>query len=222
MLIRHDFGPEGVAYVRSYLERNDRFGRRLGSLLAGRDIEAGTTWAFVPAASSPRWRVDFEHGGLFPHRGPPVQSEDGVLVPVFDPSLDPQITAGVAGLFSRPSASPRLLCVEQAYARRTDPWLAERPDEDVFFYGDDVYAYATADAPIEQATRLLGGATWQPNVGIVTVLPDGLQEMRKREPISPEALGDMAAAAIAIVVGAWDGEGLLFWEPEEGGDSADP
>jgi len=62
-LVRHEFGPEGIAYLRTYLASNDGFGKRLGRLLGGRNLDAGTTWAFVPAGSSRQKRVDFQQGG---------------------------------------------------------------------------------------------------------------------------------------------------------------
>lgn len=207
--MRHDFGPEGSAYVLTYL----RASGRLGPLLRQRDIESGATWALVPSASPPDQRADFAHGGLFPAPGPPIPAPQGVLAPKFDPSSDPQITSALSRLLSRSHATQRLLCVELAYARRTDPHVAACPSGQMFVCGDDVYAYATAANPMAPIARRLGGATWQPNVGIVTHLPHGLD--LPLGVVDPEALEAMAGAATAIIVGAWDAEGLLFWEPRD-------
>lgn len=117
-LVRHDFGPEGTAYVRSYLRSNEAFGKRLGRLLARRDLEAGTTWALVPADSSPQQRLRLK-AGLFPDAGPPVALEHGYLTPKFDPSSHAQFRRALGDLLSLPSGSPRLLCVEWAYGERT-------------------------------------------------------------------------------------------------------
>ena len=207
-LVRHEFGGDGVAYLRSYLQSNGAFGKRLGPLLARRDLEAGKTWALVPDDSPPHQRTDFE-SGLFPDASPPMRVKQGYLVQKFDASAHPQVRQAVADLLSKPGPLPRLLCVEWAYARRTAPW----PDQEIFFCGDDVYGYQGADPAFEGVEWVPGGATWEPNVGMVTALPPGFEEIPHRQSITPETLEEMAAAAVAIIVGAWDGEAPLFWEP---------
>ncbi len=95
--------------------------------------------------------------------------------------------------------------------RRTDPVLGGMADSQLFFCGDDVYWYATE---FTEGACLRPGATWDPNVGMVTVLPPGSGELVNRRSVSPEALEEMAAAAVALLVGAWDADGLLLWEGE--------
>ena len=71
MVRRHQFGPEGHAYVRRYLESGARFEKRLGALLLDHhDVDGGSVWAFVRADSPPEKLAAFETGRLFPKGDP--------------------------------------------------------------------------------------------------------------------------------------------------------
>lgn len=209
-MVRHEFGPEGPAYLRSYLQSNEGFGKRLGRLLLERhEIESGTTWALVPANATPDSLVNFE-SGIFPPAGPAEKVDVGYMVPVFDASSNDAMRDALDGLLAKPSARPSLLVVESALARRTDGW--DQPERQVFFCGDDVYDYALTKDPEAEVSWVPSGATWTPDVGIVTVLPAALGDIADGDSVSPAALEEMAAAAVAIIVGAWDNEAPLFWE----------
>jgi hypothetical protein len=197
MIVKHTFGPEGAAYVRSYFASSRGFGKRLGSLLERRDIEAGTTWAFVPAASSARQRVDFEHGMVLPGAAASTSSWSAV--------------ANWLGALLGSPPSGRLLCVEDAMARRSDPWLVNEADRKVFFCGDDVYHCAGADDELDHFV-LAAAASWKPDIGIVTALPSGREQISNRQSLEPESLEGMAARAVAVVIGAWDAEGFVLWQ----------
>jgi hypothetical protein len=201
MVARHDFGPEGRAYVRSYLEANAAHGKLLGALLlAAHQIDEGDVWAFVPA-QLPQERqtplTDFEDGYIYPDpesRSARQASNDGWLREV-----------------CKRAHGSWLLCVEDAFGRPSDPFVAKRNDP-MFFCGDSVYWYETADEADARTRTELGGALWEPTVGIVTVIPPsgrGLNRQTLKDPV----LGELAASAAAIVIGAWDTEGLIFWEP---------
>jgi hypothetical protein len=197
-LVRHEFGPEGTTYLRSYLESNERFGKQLGRLLlTHHDLDRGTVWAFVPADSPLDRRTAFEEGGLSPARVP---------------SWDERAVGWLLDQLRQPSATGRVLLVEGAVERRTDPWLQKWPDDPVVFCGDDVYFYETAQAPAADVERWLGGATWKPDVGIVTHLPHRPDRLTKRQDLTLEELSEMAGGASVIVVGAWDHEAFMFWE----------
>jgi hypothetical protein len=196
--------------VRSYLESNQRFGKRLGRLLLERyEIELGRTWALVPANAAPDSLVNFE-SSVFPPAGPGEKVGVGYMVAVFDASSNAAMQAALDGLLAKPRARPSLLVVESALDRRTDGW--DQPERQVFFCGDDVYDYALAEDPQAEVAWVPRGATWTPDVGIVTALPAALQSIEDRDSVSPAVLEEMAAAAVAIIVGAWDNEAPLFWE----------
>jgi hypothetical protein len=202
MLARHEFGPEGTAYVRSYLESNESMGKRLGRmLLAHHDLDQGIAWAFVPVDSPLDDRTAFEEGGLSPASAP---------------TWEERVAGWLLQELSQQSATAGVLLVEGAYERRTDGWLEKRPDDPVVFCGDDVYYYETADAGPDQVQRWLGGATWEPDVGMVTKLPQGTDRLTNRQSITHEDLEEMAVSASVIVVGAWDAEAFFFWQPSAG------
>ncbi len=83
-----------------------------------------------------------------------------------------------------------------------------------FLCGDHVYWYATPGPHLADVVRSAWGAYWQPNVGVITDWPVSLEPPAPREEVSEEALSEMASAARAILIGAWDSEAMLIWEPE--------
>jgi hypothetical protein len=199
VLIRHQFGSEGHAYLRSYLEANEAFGKRLGRLLlTHHDIDRGRMWAFVPADSLPEHRTDFARGGLLRE---------------VDSSLDEVVGDWLLAELRRPSPAPRIVCVEGALERRTDGWLTKHPEYRVFFCGEDPDTYETTESPLPDLDRWCGGADWRPDLGIIAPLPAEIQQLTNRQSVPPDALEEMAAAASVIIVGAWDDEAFLFWQP---------
>jgi hypothetical protein len=211
-LVRHEFGAEGAAYVRSYLQANERFNKRLGRLLARRDIASGTTWGLVPSEAPPDRRSAFDDS-LFPPSTPPIKVERGFMVANFVPAESPQIREAVRALLEKPGGTA-LLVIEHAFSFRSDFKLP--PDQSahqVFFCGDDVYEYALADSPLDEAIRMLGGAIWRPEVGLVAALPDALDTIEHGQSLRPEQLEQMVERAAAVIFGAWDDDSLLFWEP---------
>lgn len=201
MLVHHDFGTEGLAYVRRYLEANRGFGKLLGAaLLRSQGIDEGLVWAFVPAEPRPERRApldDFESGGLYPTRDPAWADQFGLW-------LDEVRGDGQGS---------SIICVEGALHRPSDQFLDSQPEIPVFFCGESVYFYETGNVPAEQVRRWLGGATWKPDVGIVTERPTSLDEHPSRQWINRAVLAELATRTKAVVIGAWDGEGLVFWEP---------
>lgn len=200
-IIRHEFGPDGVAYLREYLDSSEGFGKRLGPLLKTRELDAGTITAFVPSHSTLQQRMDFGRGGLFTEAG------DG------ETSGTPALQQWIRDMFASPGSPPRLLCVEDALGRRTDAMPATSSSRARYFCGDDVYWCTTN--PEDAAGLLRPSATWTPNVAIVTLLPCGWSDVRSEGSLDPAVLRGMAHAAIAVIVGAWDAEGWLIWEPPD-------
>ena len=217
-LVKHEFGPEAIVYLRRYLDKNQAWGKRLGKLLARRDLESGKAWSFVPSESSPETLADLEEGALYPDT-PLVADEEGhKWQRKHDPWDDLEVIEWLDDLLAGPGYPPRIACSEDVLARRTDTWVAEHPGG-VFFCGDDVYTYATADGsfgdPVAAIGEAAGHAKGNPSVGMVTTLPPELERVN-RQSLDEHPLEEMAAAAIAVIVGAWDQEGLVFWESATG------
>ena len=195
MLVRHDLDLDGIAYVESYLAANGEFGKQLGPLLlASHDVRAGNVWAFLPAQLPVDRQAplgDFETGGLMRRHDPAWRAE------VRD------------WLQAKCQAGPLLLCAERALARPADPFV-ERLEEPLFFCGESVIAYR--ELPSEDIVdEWFAGATWNPDVAMLTVLPPSLPQ--DRGTISRTELAHLAENAVGVVIGAWDDEGAIFWEP---------
>jgi hypothetical protein len=43
---------------------------------------------------------------------------------------------------------------------RSDPWLRSRPDDKVFFCGEDVYEHLTEEAPLQETGDFLASSGW--------------------------------------------------------------
>lgn len=99
--------------------------------------------------------------------------------------------------------------VEAALPAPGDPFLRGPDGDRAIFCENSVLYWEHAAAGADGITRLFNGATWDPNVGILVAAG---HQPRPRETIGVQALRKLAQAAFAIVVGIWDGEGLLFWE----------
>lgn len=153
----------------------------------------------VPATSSPAHRLDFERGLPFFGEGPDGSPKS---------SVEEWLRASV----SAPSPTPRIFCMEDAVARRTDG-AVERllTEKKAFFCGDAVYWYGTADSPQDSALR--ASARWDPNIAMVTTPVTGQKNIEHRDFVSPAMLERMAAAALAVIIGAWDADGFVVWEP---------
>jgi hypothetical protein len=199
VLVRRDLGSDGIAYVSSYLEASREFGRQLGPLLqASHDVDAGISWAFVPSplpAARTAPLADFETGGLFSTRDPTWPK------------------ALLSWLDSVRGVDAHFVCVEGALERPSDPFL-ESLDQPVFFCGDSVFYYALL-SPDEMPEWWFGGATWRPDVTVITPVPAKLPA--HRDEIDQSDLAQLAANAVAVVIGAWDDEGLIFWQPQPTG-----
>jgi hypothetical protein len=208
MVVRHVFGAEGHAYVRTYLEANGKFGKLLGPLLlSAHQVDGGVAWAFLPEQIADKRRApltDFQSGCLYPSR---MDSDECTQ------SMLDWLRAAVNRV-----SPPWLVCTEDAYASPSGPYQA-RHQEPVFYCRDSVYDFQTAASPAPVHTDYFSGATWCPAVSIVTTMQ---RAIAVRETIDEDAVAALAAAATAIVIGAWDVEGCIVWEPYEATDADMP
>jgi hypothetical protein len=195
-LVRHIFGPEGAAYVRRYLEANRDYptpsgGCHIGGrLLAHHAIDRGVVWSAIPDTASPEYIEHFESGGVFHRSG--LWKRDG---------LRPWLTRRL----SDPGA---VVAAEDVIGRKADVFT-QRPDLCVFFCGEGLYRFAPPGA-VEQALGMSNGdIRWCPQIAIITTA----RELAPGRVVSPAWVDDAAAAATAIMVGAWDEEGVVCWEP---------
>jgi hypothetical protein len=196
VLNRQDLGFAGRSYLRSYLEANGGCRKHFGPLLIKRHhIHAGRLWAYVPSPLPSSRRApltDFESGGLCPKSDAEWEQRFGDW------------------LASLEHAGATHVCLEGAYERPADGFLEtyERP---VFFCGESVIFYSSLRNSTLTPGLRLGGATWRPDITIIgstTELP------ADRETVQPIDVARLVESTLAVVMGAWDDEGLIFWEPE--------
>lgn len=53
-----------------------------------------------------------------------------------DPWRDPEVVHWLEGLVGGSERSTRIVCSEDVYAKRTDEWVTEHPEEALFFCGE--------------------------------------------------------------------------------------
>lgn len=194
--MRHEYGSEGAAYVRSQLLMNQGY-KPLGPLLAHHNLEYGHTWAFVPADSSASQRTSFDG------------SWSG-----FEFHWKDQVAQWLADTTREQVGARGLLCFEHWAAEQDDPVIQTSEGVgDVFFCGNDVYEAVTQSASVEAFGDLATEYLWYPTIGMVTSLPGETGQVLNRGDVTITELTTMAETAAVIIVSAWDAEGLVFWQP---------
>jgi hypothetical protein len=199
-----DLGDPGRSYVRSYLESNQAFGKRFGRLVIDNvPIADSGVGVFAPNDHQLKRLIEFERGGVFPARAPDwEQKAGGRLRQLLAPDGD-----HATGLW-----------MEDALAQPADGWIARRPDGEIMvFCGDSVIQYVDANSDPGRMLKLCSGATWNPNVALIASAPPPLSPPPNRGAVDPQHIEALAAATTAIIIGVWDGEGLLFCEPRLAG-----
>jgi hypothetical protein len=194
-LKRVNFGSVGHDYVERYLDSNRRFGKQLGRLLQDR-LGTGVVWGWVPTDVPGERVMRLGGGGVFPGSVPEWESRMlGWLVE--------QLTEG------------QMFCCEGAMELPSDGFLASpsHPDLPVFFSGDSVFFYEEAGATQEQVSRWLIGDVRLPDIAVVCAAPGG-SPPAKWETVDVSVVESIAESASVVVLGAWDGEGHVYWEPD--------
>jgi hypothetical protein len=175
-------------------------GKRLGALLALRDLDTGSTWAFVPG-DAPTERIEKFNHYLF--EGDARTAADDRLATWIEQLLSSTDGRGV-------------VCFSEPLAQRHDPWL-ERDDGyrwDLFSCGPELYWFMTAGQADDSVAGFVAASLQPPvTVGMVTTLPSSIEGLRDGQEVSLDSLAEMAANARAILVDAWDTEGVVVWEP---------
>ena len=196
MLERQDLGEEGRSYLASYLDANGRFGKQFGPLLMDRyDVDRGDLWAYVPSPVPAGRRAPltaFDVGGLYPMRDAEWPKRCGEWL----------------GSLRRANVSH--IALEGANERPSDGFLRTH-DGPVFFCGDSVIFYGTLTDSTPAPELGPGGAQWKPDITIAVRATTGFPT--NRDTVEPEDLARLVNDALTIAVGAWDHEGIIFWEP---------
>lgn len=177
--------------------------------LADRDWSRSSVRAIVPAAAADGRLHNFAGSLWGDGPGDPVNVEGGIMVPVGGPpreALNDQWT-WLAGLVAEQHNG--CLVAEEGMMRASDPGF-QTPSLPAFVCEDAVYYFAASPAPMDQAVvgDIMSTQAYPPLVGVVTSLPPGVT-LADRAEVPAEVVEVLAERAVAVLIGAWDGEGLL-------------
>ena len=195
MLTRVSFAPQAVAeHIREQLRQNRDDGRMLGRLLAGLPLDRGATWAFVPEGAEAKAH-DFDAGIFSPE-------DTAELAALLAERILPRLAT------PRPDGSRGVLVFEYW----TDVDGHQDSPAKSFRVGTSTFDYADAATNRAQVERLLRSALWFPTVGVVGRLPEGAGD-EDRKTLPPQTLDTLVETVELLLVGAWDADGYVLWEP---------
>ena len=75
---------------------------------------------------------------------------------------------------------------------------------------DSEFDYVTSEAPDRLVQRLSSAVLW----GLIGRVPSGVELPRDRE-LGPSHVAAIVAELRLLLVGAWDADGYVFWEPAQ-------
>lgn len=182
-------GAGGTAWVRSSLQQ----GRSVSAAVLGAvDLAAGTARAIVPDGTTPERASALATGGRS-NVWDAGEALDAVLAEL---ALDGAAT----------------LVVEHAYALPTDAWVSDRHHDTVATTADAVVHWLTLPAPGEAGRFVLRKGGGYPTNAFVVAAPPadlGLAAMATVDGLPAAVAGGVAA----IMVAAYDAEGVVVWRP---------
>jgi hypothetical protein len=218
------FDSAALAFARAVLARGGTLSR---SLLARSDLGRGRAVALViegtPLAEPP-WRFGaWAQGAAVPTEGVAAPRHGGrvrwfrvaeprpggwVFLAGARSPEDDMAEMVIAFLRANPR---RLLLLEEAF--NTSGESAAGEVEDVARFGGEVYhlAHSRSDAKeVERAWEAsIGFGSWE-RVGVLTSLPD-IAAIAADDELSEELIRLLAERAEGLLIGAFDGEGVLLW-----------
>lgn len=181
-----------LAYVREQLALHAKARRLLGELLGQIDLERGRLWAIVPTERAAAATSDLEF--------------DAIRSEAERDALARETTRRLRPLLERTPA--KLLAIEHWKAVED---LHAAPAH-AFLVGDSEFDYVTASDPNTLVEQLLSAELWFPTVGVIATAPAGVELPGTRE-LTVGHVEEVVAGLDLILIGAWDADGYVFWEP---------
>jgi hypothetical protein len=193
----------------------DKAGREyvLGELLGGRTLAhavaarlvdtAGEVFALLPFGATQEALLDFESGGKLPQAPATPGHVPGSMQRVPD---DSEVAAGVVSTCLRQGGGVALF--EDINGSPTDRAVVARKDW-CWTLGEEVYYRATAQSSRDQISQLI---RWSrtPFYSFLVVTAGPLAVQLTADARS-SGVGEIAAAAQLVAVGAYDGESRIYW-----------
>lgn len=184
-MLRVEFGPTALEYVRKQLESGGSLAHELLRL----DLLNGRTWAFVREGADTSSLGRFEESIAADGREAELELADFVLQHL---STDDRSCA----------------MFEDPFAREGDPVLLRTEQVPYLIYGGEVLDFLQGpNHTQDDVQRLIWASRAYRMVGILSYS----DPLVPRAAITPTVLGALIQSANHVVVGAWDSEGQLIW-----------
>jgi hypothetical protein len=190
-----DLDAAHVGYVRQELALHGAGGRLLGRRLLERGLGEGRLWALVPAVRAAESAADLEFDAI---RSP--EERDALLVETAR-ALRPYLEREPNQLL----ALEWWNAVEDLHGASAHAFLVD----------DSEFNYVTAADDEEQIAQTLDEVLFFPTVGVVGSMPSGVALPGTRE-LTPEHVEEILDGLRLLLIGAWDADGYVFWEPSRG------
>lgn len=185
-----------LPYVRQQLALHAVGERLLGRPLLEVDLTRGRLWALVPVERAAEAAADLEFDAIR------SDAEREALMAETARQLRPRLEGSPA----------RLLVIEHWKAVED---LHEAPAH-AFLVGDSEFDYVTSVDSDELIAELLGSVLWFPTVGLIGRKPARAALPGTRE-LTPTHVEEIVAGLDLLLIGAWDADGYVFWEPARNG-----
>lgn len=205
------FGREAVEYIRECLADGNTFAQLL---LAGMDLDAGQTITVLPQEVGDESAREFRTGGKLPvppHAQKVFAGPDGSqwrMEP--KPSMELHLVTTIREFLG--AESERIVMFENHSASPGDPFLA-RSGTQILVHQDEVYHFLISDdhepAKIVQTVRVAES----PHLFICAMTSVSNRDSWPSQTgkVTREELENLVKRTERIVIGAYDGEGYLFW-----------
>lgn len=191
-------------YMRDVLGR----GRLLSeTITASVNLAKGTIRVFPDPGFEQLTEEQFHYGGVWPEVEEPT-TNPGIpkRVPDFAISV---LASGVQAYLGIPK---RLAVFEHALAAPNDPWL-QHELSNVAIHRDGVYFPLEPLSSKEQVVHAIRRTSHSPGyVGILSGFPKSFPESTARFLLESGNFETLTSKLHAIVIGAFDGEGFIWWE----------
>jgi hypothetical protein len=200
----------GCDFVRDRLAHGNTLAEQV---LKNMPLEAGQITTLLPAGTVLQSKEEFGLGGKLP--APPVsewkglQSGDETLLMIPVPHTDSWLATKVKDYLAQ--ARDRVCVVEDAIRRPADASLHRLSTRRGIYKGEIYHLLFHEDAQEERILETIKAAKSVPTfIGVLSVWRGDPLAIRIGI-LSPEQLQALAMNARRLFVGAYDGEGYLFW-----------
>jgi hypothetical protein len=190
-LRKTQLGPKALDFVRSELAQ----GRALAQACITLDLGAATLWATLPpdVASSD------------------VENFSESILDNGDRWADVDALPFIRAYLGDSSDNRRVLVFEHPYASPTDPGIERDSGDGLLLSDESVYRFASGSSTDDEIWKLFASARLYPGLLVLSQWPDD----RGPGPdgrVTGEQIRELALAAVAIFVAAWDAEHFIVCE----------